>query len=117
MNVVNSGISNFIKNCPDAEINVVEEMLSLLKNFKDIDVDDLIAYYVGDDDYLVLRLYKGKKEISVIKNLTVEEDDDGITDPIYQIIGWHEKTVKTCGDSDDIEYIVKVVTDFLKGEN
>ena len=117
MNVINSGISNFIKNHPDAEINVVEEMLSLLKNFKDIDVDDLIAYYAGDDDYLVVRLWNGNKSVSIIKNLTIEEDDDGITDPIYQIIGWHEKTIKTCGDSDDIEYIVEIVTNFLKDEN
>ena len=118
MNIVNCGITNFIKNHPDIEINLLEEMLSFLKSLKNLDADDIFADYWSVDDSLVVRLWNGNKSVSIMKNLTIEEDDDdGITDPIYQIIGWHEKTIKTGGDSDDIEYIVKIVTNFLKDEN
>ena len=45
MNIVNCGITNFIKNHPDIEINLLEEMLSFLKSLKNLDADDILADY------------------------------------------------------------------------
>lgn len=110
MNIVNCGITNFIKNHPDIEINLLEEMLSFLKSLKNLDADDCLADYWSADDSLVVRLWNGNKSVSIMKNLVVEDEFDDE----FLIMGWFEKNLKISGAHDDIETVVSIVDHFFK---
>ena len=110
MNIVNCGITNFIKNHPDIEINLLEEMLSFLKSLKNLDADDILADYWSVDDSFVVRLWNGNKSVSIMKNLVVEDEFDDE----FIIMGWIEKDIKISGGHDDIETVVSIVDHFFK---